>query len=136
MKLREMLNAGLLPGGPIITPTEKSGEEFSAPIRTAERWIQAQGGSLFKRFVFQNNYERNRFVRELLDIEEEMGVHATIKVVDCQAMLALMAEGIGMITQREREFGNVVDFMYKDVIETTPCDSGVEDSEFLVTLGV
>lgn len=133
MKLKEIADIGLLPGGPIITASEPEVEAM--PIRMSNRWIVASGGSLFKRFEFENSTERNRFVREILDVEEEFGVKSTIKIVESEVMVALLTGGIGVITNRDREFANTVDIVFKDVIETTV--SGVSETEvFLVQLGV
>lgn len=118
MTLREAIGHGL-PGGPILEPIDRQSEDDIVPLRPVMRWITASGGSLFKRFSFKNTSERNRFVRELLDYEESVGHSATLKVTDNEVMIALITHDLGVITEIDKEFANVVDLIYKDVVETT-----------------
>ena len=90
--------------------------ENIAPLRAGNRWITASGGSLFRRFSFLDNAERNRFVYDLLEFEQNVGHFGTLKVTDKQVMLALITDGLGIATELDKEYAQAADMIYREVI--------------------
>lgn len=95
------------------------GSEGPAPLRAGTRWITASGGSLFRKFSFLDNSERNRFVSEVLEFEESSGHFGTMKVTDRTVMLALITDGLRVATELDKEYAHAADLIYKEVIATS-----------------
>lgn len=109
--LKEMLG-----DWPVIEPKDKP--DYTNPIRPTNKWIIASGGSLFKKFFFVDNDERNRFLFALLEYEVLKGHSAEMKVKDREVMIAVLTKDLDMVTELDKEYAAEADLIYKDVIQT------------------
>lgn len=112
-KLRDVLS---LPKDDGLTIQPVPSPEQEAPLRPTSRWIRATGGSLFKRYCFLDNVERNRFVNEVLEYEQEMGHAATIKIVDKEVMIALITKDLNVPTELDKEYADTADLIFRDIV--------------------
>lgn len=108
-KARRPMTFGRMP----IMPAE--GE---VPLITTNKWEKVHS-SLVKPFRFRLNAQRNDFIRQILDHEEEVGHHAVMQVKEEEVIVTLRTRDVDTVTELDKEFARWLDELFKDVVYNT-----------------
>lgn len=89
--------------------------EGESPIIPANRWIKSRG-TLVKAFQFRLGSQRNNFVKQILDHEEEVGHHSIMQVKENEVIVTLSTRGVDVVTELDKEFAKWLDELFKDTV--------------------
>lgn len=93
------------------------------PIIASNKWEKVESPTrLRKKFQFMSQEDRNTFVRELLDYEDEVKHNATITVQEDEVVLDVRTKDIDQITEIDKEYAKHADELYRDVVYSTSHD--------------
>lgn len=109
-KARRPMDFGRLP----LMPSE--GE---APLIPVSKWTKTRG-TLVKAFQFRLGSQRNDFVKQVLDHEEEVGHHSLMQVAEGEVIVTLSTHGVDVVTELDKEFARWLDELFRDVVYNTP----------------
>ena len=93
-----------------ITPAEGD-----VPLIPANSWVKSRG-TLVKSYQFREGTQRNDFVKQVLDHEEEVGHHSVMQVKEGEVIVTLSTYGVDVVTELDKEFAKWLDELFKDVV--------------------
>ena len=96
-------------GGLPVSPTTPQ-----LPVIPVNKWTKSEG-SLLKKYYFRLGEQRNSFVKQVLDHEDEVGHHADITITEDSVSLRLQTKNLEQVTELDKEFAKWADVTYKDV---------------------
>ena len=105
-KARQPMQFGKLPVNP---------KASDVPVIAVDKWIKSDS-SLKKTFRFRLSAQRNDFLRQILEHEEEVGHHSELAVQKESVSVKLQTSGVDQITELDKEFAKWLDELYKDVM--------------------
>lgn len=105
-KARKPMTFGRLPILPL---------ETEVPVIAVDKWVKGDG-SMSKIFQFRTNAQRNEFIKETIEHEEEVGHHALLTVEDGKVSVVLQTHGVDRVTELDKEFAKWLDELFKDVV--------------------
>lgn len=108
-KARRPMNFGSLP----VKPSAPD-----LPVIPVNRWTKSDG-SLLKKYYFRLGRQRNSFITQVLDHEEEVGHHADMTITEDSVSLRLQTKNVEQVTELDKEFAKWADSTYKDVCYET-----------------
>lgn len=85
------------------------------PLIPMDRWVKTSE-TMTRTYSFMDGGQRNAFVKELLDHEEEVGHHAVITVEADKVTLLLQTEGIKRVSELDKEYAKWADELCKDIL--------------------
>ena len=107
-KAHRPMTFGRLP----VKPTEDG-----VAIVATEKWKKVESPTrLRKTYKFRTQQQRNRFVSELFEYEEETNHNATITVDEGQVTLDVRTKDVDQITEIDKEYAKFADILFKDVV--------------------
>lgn len=90
-------------------------KDADTPIIVSNKWVK-QNNSLKKTYRFRLNADRNIFLQQLVEHEEEVGHHAIITVKESEIVIVLQTADIDEVTELDKEFAKWSDELYRDVV--------------------
>lgn len=90
-------------------------KNVDVPIIATNKWVKSDG-ALNKTYVFRMNSQRNDFIREMLEHEEEVGHHGRFEIKHGSVSVFLQTKDVEQITELDKEFAKWLDELYKDVV--------------------
>jgi pterin-4a-carbinolamine dehydratase len=94
--------------------------EGEVPVVAVNKW-QKTKEFLKKQYVFRETFQRNAFVKGLLDHEEDVGHNASIVVEEGKVTLTLSTHDVG-VTELDKEYAAHADELFKDVVYSSVHD--------------
>jgi pterin-4a-carbinolamine dehydratase len=85
------------------------------PIVISNKWKKTDG-YLEKSYRFRLLKQRNNFLKELLNHEEEVKHHALMSIDEDTVTLRLQTRDIQTITELDKEYAKWTDELYRDVV--------------------
>lgn len=108
-KARRPMEFGRLPVQP---------KETDVPIVVVNRWTK-DDSCLKKTFIFMILKQRNDFLNQVMDHEEEVGHYSEIIIKKENVTVKLKTPGVDRITELDKEFSKWIDELYKDIVYST-----------------
>lgn len=105
-KSRRPLEFGALP----VSPSRSM-----QPIIAVNRWLK-DNDSLKKTFQFRLKDQRNDFIRQIIDHEEEIGHSCSMYIGEDEVTVILQTKDVGSVTELDKEFSIWCDEMFRDVV--------------------
>ena len=91
--------------------------EGDVAIVPTEKWKKVESPTrLRKTYRFRTQQQRNRFVSELFEYEEETNHNATITVDEGQVTLDVRTKDVDQVTEIDKEYAKFADVLFKDVV--------------------
>lgn len=107
-KARRPMTFGRIPIKPV---------EGDIAIVATEKWKKVESPTrLRKTYRFRTQQQRNRFVSELFEYEEETKHNATITVEEGQVTLDVRTKDLDQVTEIDKEYAKFADILFKDVV--------------------
>ena len=98
-------------------------KEIELPVVPMNKWIkEGDPKALVKTYHFRRKSDRNTFMHELLNYEEEVEHNADITLLEDRITIKIYTKDIKQITEIDKEYANFADKLFKDII-TTPDNS-------------
>lgn len=105
---RRPMSLGKLP----VQPSEER-----PVIIPVNKWITTKNPARMKKvYKFLEQNQRNDFVRDLLDYEDEAGHNAVITVEKDEVTLLLYTKDVDVITELDKEYAKYADELFRDVV--------------------
>jgi len=105
-KAREPFVKGVLPVEP---------REAFLPIVPMNIWKKSQE-QYIKKYEFREQKQRNEFIKQLLDYEDEVGHNAKMVINEDVVVVMLQTKDIDRVTELDKEYAKYADAVYKDVV--------------------
>ena len=91
--------------------------EGNIAIIPVDRWTKVKDPlGLKKTYKFMSSRDRNAFVNDLLEYEEEVQHNATITIEEGAVTLHVFTKSIDQITELDREYAKSADTFYREVV--------------------
>lgn len=90
-------------------------KDADVPVVATNRWMK-QNNSLKKTYSFRLSAERNNFLQQLMEHEEDVGHHTILLVSKEEVTVTLQTADIDQITELDKEFAKWLDELYRDVV--------------------
>lgn len=96
------------------------------PVVPMNKWVQHDDPkSLVKEFQFRRPTDRSKFIKTLLDYEDEVGHAATILFVGDFVRISLVTQNIDQVTELDKEYAKFADVVFKDIV-TRPDENNAQ----------
>ena len=93
-------------------------KDAEVPLIPVNKWTKSDG-SLKKSYTFRLGSQRNDFLRQLLDHEEEVGHHTRLYVEEGKVTVTLQTADIEQVTELDKEFSKWLDELFREVVYST-----------------
>lgn len=90
-----------------------------SPIMAIEKWRQTDDGAIVKRFIFESDADRNRFVISLINYELEKGHHSKMLIEKDSVTIKLITKDVGKLTELDKAYSKYADIIRKDIAYNT-----------------
>ena len=91
-------------------------KEVELPVVPMNKWTkEGDPKALKKTYKFRRPDDRNNFIRELLEYEEEVEHNADISISEDSVTLKIYTKDIKQITEIDTEYAKFADSLYKDI---------------------
>lgn len=87
------------------------------PVLATNKWEFIDGNTAIKKtYSFRLHSQKADFVKELLDWENDLGHHAVFTIKELSVTLTVRTQGVGMVTEIDKEYADFADVLYKQVV--------------------
>lgn len=90
-------------------------KQSNAPIIAMNRWVY-KDGSLVKRYEFRREEDREKFVSSMMQYERITKHYASLLVKKDSVVVSVTTEGLGHITELDKEYAAHADVVFKDIV--------------------
>lgn len=97
-----------------MTPISPKEKEFE--LRISNKWYLIDKTKLQKTYSFRTIKERNSFMLQVLEFENEQAHHADITIKSKDVIFVVFTKNINAITDLDKEYAKTVDAIWKDII--------------------
>ena len=92
-------------------------KEIELPVVPMNKWIkEGDPKALVKTYQFRRMSDRNIFVNELLQYEEDVEHNADITLSEDKVKISIYTKDIKQITELDEEYTKFADKLYKDIV--------------------
>jgi pterin-4a-carbinolamine dehydratase len=88
------------------------------PIIAVEKW-QIFDRKLTKKFLFETYEDRNRFLKSLIEYENQQGHHSSFIINDLTVEISLITKTVNKVTELDKAYAKYADVIRRDLVYNT-----------------